>query len=58
MVRALRRAVAEEQFGPMTERVTSAFRQPNGRAVDGVVGPGSRAAMIGTLGVWSGLALS
>jgi hypothetical protein len=41
----------------MTERLTSAFRQPNGRAVDGGVVVRTRAAMIGTLGALSGLAL-
>jgi len=52
LVQALdRRVDVDEVFGPMTEQSTRDFQSASGLAVDGVVGPRSRAAMVRALGL-------
>jgi hypothetical protein len=52
LVQALdRRVDIDEVFGPMTEQATRDFQSVSGLAVDGVVGPRSRAAMVRALGL-------
>ena len=52
LVQALdRRIDVDEVFGPMTEQATRDFQSASGLAVDGVVGPRSRAAMLRALGL-------
>jgi len=50
LVQALdRRVDVDELFGPMTEQATRDFQSASGLAVDGVVGPRTRAAMVRAL---------
>jgi peptidoglycan hydrolase-like protein with peptidoglycan-binding domain len=50
LVQALGRELAvDEQFGPMTEQATRDFQRNNELAVDGIVGPHTRAAMVRAL---------
>jgi peptidoglycan hydrolase-like protein with peptidoglycan-binding domain len=52
LVQALdRRIDVDEIFGPMTEQATRDFQSSSGVAVDGVVGPRTRAAMVQALGL-------
>jgi peptidoglycan hydrolase-like protein with peptidoglycan-binding domain len=52
LVQALNRAIAvDEQFGPITESATRDFQRASGIAVDGIVGPNTRAAMVRALGL-------
>ena len=52
LVQALDRQVdVDEVFGPMTEQATRDFQSAHGLAVDGVVGPRTRAAMVRALGL-------
>ncbi len=52
LVQALGRNLAvDEQFGPMTEQATRDFQRDNQLAVDGIVGPDTRAAMVRALGL-------
>ncbi|MBM7807520.1 hypothetical protein JOD57_003357 [Geodermatophilus bullaregiensis] len=52
LVQALdRRVDVDEVFGPMTEQATRDFQRASGLAVDGVVGPRTRAAMVRALGL-------
>jgi hypothetical protein len=52
LVQALGRAIAvDEQFGPATESATRDFQRARGIAVDGIVGPDTRAAMVQALGL-------
>jgi putative peptidoglycan binding protein len=41
----------DEDFGPATEQATRDFQSAQGLAVDGIVGPNSRAAMVRALGL-------
>jgi peptidoglycan hydrolase-like protein with peptidoglycan-binding domain len=50
LVQALDRPVdVDEVFGPMTEQATGDFQSAHRLAVDGVVGPRTRAAMVRAL---------
>jgi hypothetical protein len=52
LVQALHRDLAvDEQFGPVTDDATRDFQRAQGLAVDGIVGPKSRAAMVRVLGL-------
>jgi peptidoglycan hydrolase-like protein with peptidoglycan-binding domain len=52
LVQALDRDISvDEHFGPMTERATRDFQRDNRLAIDGVVGPNTRAAMQRLLGL-------
>ena len=52
LVQALRRNIAvDEQFGPITEQATRDFQRGNRLAVDGIVGPNTRAAMVRVLDI-------
>ena len=52
LVQALRRNIAvDEQFGPITEQATRDFQRDNRLAVDGIVGPNTRAAMVRVLDI-------
>jgi peptidoglycan hydrolase-like protein with peptidoglycan-binding domain len=52
LVQALGRNIAvDEQFGPITEQATRDFQRDNQLAVDGIVGPNTRAAMVRVLGL-------
>ena len=52
LVQALGQDLAvDEQFGPRTEQATRDFQRDNGLAVDGIVGPNTRAAMVRVLGL-------
>ncbi|MGY1672666.1 peptidoglycan-binding domain-containing protein [Geodermatophilus sp. SYSU D00710] len=46
-----RRIDVDEVFGPMTEQATRDFQSASGLAVDAVVGPRTRAAMVRALGL-------
>jgi peptidoglycan hydrolase-like protein with peptidoglycan-binding domain len=43
------RVAVDEQFGPITEQATRDFQRDNRLAVDGIVGPNTRAAMVRVL---------
>lgn len=52
LVQALGRPLAvDEAFGPATEQATRDFQSARGVAVDGIVGPDTRAAMVLALGL-------